>query len=752
MAIEKMRLLRLAGSKENIEQFLLTTFSTVDLHAELASKVINEGNGGTLMPEDNTYADYLSRIENITNNLRSNVVCAFDGVSVFTPEEIEREIDLLEKNFVKITETKLSQSNLSKDDRNAINILREFDINSLNQTQYIEAVFGRLPVISLPKIEMHEVLGFDVNVLMENNSYAWILAVGLADTRIQIDKLLSSLFFEPINIPKVDEKELEFYCESIIGKIYGYVKHKANIRRFYKYIAVFGETFVITGFVPLRNVKKYKTMFGAMHNVVIEDLPAKKILTNEDKEALQFLQKFDLGGFGKIRYSSIHFGKIPIASLPRLVLVEDGLYMAQVLMKNNEYAWVLYITLAEEEYEAEAIFEALHYISIPVTNLEATTTDEFDNEIESKPNESGTVIRIKKIKSKTGETEDFVVQDFPAFLEEGLEPPTVLRNNWFAKPFELFIDMYGLPHYNEFDPTFFLAVTYSLLFGIMFGDVGQGLVLVLGGTYLWKKKKMVLAAIVQRIGLFSIFFGFIYGSFFGNETILDFIYVDLLGMEGKIIEVMNPDSTMILLITAVALGSMLILASIGINIVLSFKRKHYGEALFSQNGIAGFVFYGSAIVLVTLEMLFKIKALNLITEIIFFGLPLIIMLFRVPLKNFVTKVQIAPHEGWGNYVLESFFELFEVILSFVSNTMSFMRVGGFILSHAGMMIVVMTLRSMSGAGLGGWAVLIFGNIFVIALEGLIVGIQTLRLEYYEMFSRYFDGGGKKYIPTTTVDH
>ena len=82
------------------------------------------------------------------------------------------------------------------------------------------------------------------------------------------------------------------------------------------------------------------------------------------------------------------------------------------------------------------------------------------------------------------------------------------------------------------------------------------------------------------------------------------------------------------------------------------------------------------------------------------------------------------------------------MLSFVANTMSFLRVGGFVLSHAGMMAVVMTLKEMSGAY--GIVVMILGNVIVILLEGLIVGIQTLRLEYYEMFSRYYEGGGKKF--------
>ena len=102
-----------------------------------------------------------------------------------------------------------------------------------------------------------------------------------------------------------------------------------------------------------------------------------------------------------------------------------------------------------------------------------------------------------------------------------------------------------------------------------------------------------------------------------------------------------------------------------------------------------------------------------------------------------------PH-GIGGFIIESFFELFETLLSYITSTISFMRVGGFVISHAGMMLVVHTLMSMVGGGGHGFgyiAVAIFGNIFVMALEGLVVGIQCLRLEFYEMFSRYYDGGG-----------
>ena len=97
-------------------------------------------------------------------------------------------------------------------------------------------------------------------------------------------------------------------------------------------------------------------------------------------------------------------------------------------------------------------------------------------------------------------------------------------------------------------------------------------------------------------------------------------------------------------------------------------------------------------------------------------------------------------ESFGAFFMEGFFELFEICLSYITNTISYLRVGGFVLSHAGMMMAVTMIMEMAG-GIGGLAVGIFGNILVMCLEGLIVGIQVLRLEFYEMFSRYFTGNG-----------
>ncbi len=609
MAIEPMRLLRLAGSKENIEKILLTAFSSDDMHAELASHVINEGNGGQIVPDDNTYADYFNRIQLIFSNLHSDFTCAYDGISEFTNDEIEQHIKQAELNYEKINEQQLTQSILTKEDKEALIQLRGFNIAAINQLSFTAVTFGRLPISSQAKLTLLAEKGFVHQIVHKNSHYVWIFIISNAEDAKINQSVLESLFFEPIPIPKVDEKQLALDCESTLGKIYGFVSHNAEVRKYFKYIAIFDDIAVVTGFVPKKRVKAYKSMFGEMTDVTI--------------------------------------------------------------------------------------------------------------------------------------------QDFPAGLEEGLEPPTILKNGWFAKPFELFVEMYSLPHYGDFDPTFYLALTYCLLFGIMFGDLGQGFVLVIGGWALWKFKKMKLAAAAMRMGFFSMIFGLVYGSVFGLEHLLDPLYLAL-GMSGKPLEVMAGESVNILLLGAIAIGATLILVSMAINIILRIKRKDYGEALFSQNGLAGFVFYGSIIVMLTMEMMLNIKVLNTVTELIFFGIPLSVMLLRVPLKNLIKKIAITPHEGWGGYLVEAVFEMIEVLLSFVSNTMSFLRVGGFVLSHAGMMLVVMTLMEMTG--MFGPVVLVFGNIFVMALEGLIVGIQTLRLQYYEMFSRYYEGGGKKYIPTTTLDH
>ena len=168
---------------------------------------------------------------------------------------------------------------------------------------------------------------------------------------------------------------------------------------------------------------------------------------------------------------------------------------------------------------------------------------------------------------------DVTVEVKPDDSDKRLQPPTKLKNGWFSRPFEMFVEMYGLPAYGDFDPTPFVAFTYSLLFGVMFGDLGQGLVLVLGGWLLWRFKRFQIGAVVNRIGIFSCIFGTLYGSVFGFEELLTPFYTNVLGLPGKPIEVMAPENTNLILVAAVALGVVLIVIAVLVLVRMEASKK-----------------------------------------------------------------------------------------------------------------------------------------------------------------------------------
>ena len=307
--------------------------------------------------------------------------------------------------------------------------------------------------------------------------------------------------------------------------------------------------------------------------------------------------------------------------------------------------------------------------------------------------------------------------------------------------------MYGLPSYDEIDPTIFVSIVYTVLFGIMFGDVGQGIVLSIVGYFMWKLKNMALGKILIPCGISSTIFGVIYGSVFGLENLLDGFYNKVFGLAEKPIDVMEPNTTMMILVAAISIGVVLIITSMIINIISSLKRRKYENGLFGPNGICGLIFYSSLVFGIVIQLIFKIKVITIPYIILLIVLPLVCIVFKGILAKIVTKDKNWKPESMGEYLLENIFEIFEVLLSYLSNTMSFLRVGAYVLVHAGMMLAVLALASMT-AGIAHIIIFTIGNIIVIALEGLLVGIQVLRLNFYEIFSRFFEGEGRPFTPVT----
>jgi V/A-type H+-transporting ATPase subunit I len=195
-------------------------------------------------------------------------------------------------------------------------------------------------------------------------------------------------------------------------------------------------------------------------------------------------------------------------------------------------------------------------------------------------------------------------------------------------------------------------------------------------------------------------------------------------------------------VVAIAFGMGLVLLTMVINIVNSLRAGDIESAFFSNNGAAGIVFYGMIVLSVALYMSGHAMPATILL-VIFLGVPVILMAFKEPITNALLKRKSEEHTGVGMFIAQAFFELFEIMLSYFSNTLSFVRIGAFAVSHAAMMEVVMMLAGAE-AGSPNMVVVVLGNIFVCGMEGLIVGIQVLRLEYYEFFSRFYKGNGREF--------
>jgi V/A-type H+-transporting ATPase subunit I len=316
--------------------------------------------------------------------------------------------------------------------------------------------------------------------------------------------------------------------------------------------------------------------------------------------------------------------------------------------------------------------------------------------------------------------------------EADVKPPTKLKNNWLFKPFEVLLNMYGVPAHDELDPTPFLSISYMLLFGAMFGDLGQGFIILLAGLLLSKKNKL-FGGLLERLGFSSMVFGLLYGEVFGIEELIPALVI-------KPFEEINT-----VLVAAIAVGVVLILIAYILGMVNSFKRRDIEEGLFGKEGLAGFIFYICLLALVGGNLIGR-TIIPTGVGIALIVLSVVGMVLKEPLTNLITGKRPLHGEDVAGYYVQSVFSLIEVVLSMLSGTISFIRVGAFTLTHVGLFIAFKTIGEMIGTNTGNVIVLIIGNIVVIGLEGLIVFIQGLRLQYYELFSRYYKGDGKEFKP------
>jgi len=318
--------------------------------------------------------------------------------------------------------------------------------------------------------------------------------------------------------------------------------------------------------------------------------------------------------------------------------------------------------------------------------------------------------------------------------EEGNELPTLLRNWPLIRRFQEIVRLYSLPAYGELDPTFVVAASFCLFFGFMFGDIGHGLVLI-AATYVLEKKKIMgnaVASVMKIAGTVAVLFGFLYGSVFGNEEIIHPIWLSPM----KSVTTMLP--------IAIVIGIVFLTTGICFKIHNAIRKREWGEALFSPEGLTGLLFYWLALVQIFSMAIGKIafnsNAFTAVMTILF-----LVMIFGNGISKYLFRGEMID-EGGVTHV----FSVFHAMMSFVSNTASFVRLAAFALNHAGLSLAIFTLGHVVEKAPGGTLfnalVLLLGHLLIVGLEGLIVFIQTLRLEYYEFFGKFYHGGGREFAP------
>ncbi len=338
--------------------------------------------------------------------------------------------------------------------------------------------------------------------------------------------------------------------------------------------------------------------------------------------------------------------------------------------------------------------------------------------------------------------------------------PVKYRHGSFVKSFERMVFSYGAPLYGTIDPTPVVAFFFTLLFGIMFGDAGQGLVFLVLGILLANKLVPPLrrwshfGPIFIAIGISSTLMGLLTGEFFANSTILAPFEHWVTGLLGEsrhsVLEMMpNRDSLdKLMYFFGFTLCIGFIINSIGliINIINQFSLGRPARAIFSKTGICGALFFWYAVFLGVRILMFGIPFDWY--DAVVLGIALAGLFFAEPFSRLVEGHRPVLENGLFSALIEGVVEVLEVVSTYISHSVSFLRVGAFALSHAVLSFIIFTMSDLVGGSLsaGGIVIGVFGNLVIIVLEGLIVTIQVIRLQYYEFFSKFFTETGREFTP------
>jgi V/A-type H+-transporting ATPase subunit I len=361
----------------------------------------------------------------------------------------------------------------------------------------------------------------------------------------------------------------------------------------------------------------------------------------------------------------------------------------------------------------------------------------------------------------------YAPDEIPEVRDGNEKVPVFLKHGAFVRGFQGMVFSYGVPPYGTIDPTPLVAFFYTLLFGIMFGDVGHGFALLLAGILASKHGLKALASFrhfstpLIAVGISSMIMGLLVGSVFCDEELLTgpamLITAALTGHPTDrilhILPMAEKGGSVIKLFYffgfTISIGVIINSLGLLINIFNCFTLKKYQAAIFSKTGLAGLVFFWYAL-FIALRCIFGGRFAWF--DILGLAIPAFFIFFGSVLWRCITGKKPTLEHGLGEFIMDGFMEVWETASSYFSNTASFLRVGAFALSHAVLAYIVFYFSEHIVVSLGGLGYLpalvlmLFGNSLIIVLEGLIVSIQVLRLQYYEFFGKFFTERGVEFIP------
>jgi V/A-type H+/Na+-transporting ATPase subunit I len=325
-------------------------------------------------------------------------------------------------------------------------------------------------------------------------------------------------------------------------------------------------------------------------------------------------------------------------------------------------------------------------------------------------------------------------------LAPAADPPTRFRNSRFVKPFEEITKLYGLPHYYELDPTPIIAITFPLIFGLMFGDVGHGLLLLVGGLTLGalvKNQQGIknFCHIFAACGVGAIIAGLLFGEFFGTQLFQPLWFSPF-------------NHVLQFLIFSLFVGVVQIESGLFLEMANFWLRRDWADVLLTS--VPKIAFYAGSVYL--------IAAYQLNFSAWFSGpillplVPFFVLVFGKVVASKFWEFSAAPNESKeGNSFAERLFESGDLVIRLLSNTVSYTRILALLMAHWALILVVYTVVGLIGttSALGlvlGGVVVVSGNLFVLALEGLIVFIHSIRLHFYEWFNKFYQGTGTPFMP------